>query len=85
MMAMDSTYYARVFDNKKINLFAYRHGGTSNTLCLDGRVSALRLRQVPSKGTSLVSGNLGYVSDPYYYWFWRPLNDSSPRKDWDRY
>ena len=85
MMAMDSTYYARVFDNKKINLFAYRHGGTSNTLFLDGRVSALRLRQVPSKGTSLASGNLGYVSDPYYYWFWRPLNDSSPRKDWDRY
>ena len=85
MMSMDSTYVARIYDKSKIDRYAYRHGGSSNTLFLDGRVSALRLKQVPSCGTKLASGNLGYVSDPYYYWFWRPLNDSSPRKDWDRY
>ena len=85
MMSMDSTYAARVYDNIKIDYYAYRHGGTSNTLFLDGRVSALRLRQVPSRGTTLSKGNLGYISDAYYYWFWRPLDDSGPRKDSKRY
>ena len=85
MMSMDSTYYARMHDNRPSDFVSYRHGGTSNTLFLDGRVSAMRLRQVPTRATGISSGNLGYVSDSNNYWFWRPLNDSSPRKDWTRY
>ena len=89
MMSMDSSGKTpRVYDNHKpAETYAFRHGGAANTLFLDGRVIPLKPNQVLSRATTT---HPGYVSDAYFYYFWRPLNDTRlpddiARKDTNRY
>ena len=89
MMSMDSLgKNTRVYDNyAPADTYAFRHGGVANALFLDGRVMALKPRQVLSRASTFFAG---YISDAYFYYFWRPLNDTRPpddttRKDSSRY
>ena len=88
MMSMDSSGKTpRVYDNHKPSeTYAFRHGEAANALFLDGRVMSLNPRQVPNR----TSTDPGYIHDAYFYYFWRPLDDTrSPddtaRKDSKRY
>ena len=61
--------------------YDFRHGKKMNSLFLDGRVMALTPRQV----LNTRNDNPGYIKDAANYYFWRPLDDGSPRLDSNRY
>ena len=89
MIAMDGTgTSSRTHANHKSTTedYSFPHAGGLNSLFLDGRVIALKPRQIVTRGGKTAT-NPGYVRDAECYYFWRPIleADIDKLRDTNRY